>query len=286
MLEESSGNKISSNNITESGQCVKLSASSNYNEIYGNRFLNSRNSSETEALFNAAENPLGIQIDNCHHNKIYQNLLVNHLLAIDCDEISNTQIFDNIILDCGCALTLSTSTENSFFQNNVTDTNCGVSIYGGGGDNTFFHNNFLNINVNAYEEHKSYMEIMYGLDLPDIYSDNNTWDAGYPAGGNYWSDYNGTDEDSDGIGDTSYMVSADYTDRYPLMKPFVVLDNMDVEEENRSEPYDHDMIPGEIASLTPSPEPSPATLILLSVASVVAISAVTGLLVYFKKHKR
>ncbi len=54
------------------------------------------------------------------------------------------------------------------------------------------------------------------------------WDAGYPAGGNYWSDYYGIDLCSgpnqslcvapDGFGDTPYPISASRVDRYPLMR--------------------------------------------------------------------
>jgi hypothetical protein len=56
----------------------------------------------------------------------------------------------------------------------------------------------------------------------------NLWDDGYPSGGNYWSDYNGTDlcsgsyqneTDSDGIGDAPYVVYTNITDRYPLIAP-------------------------------------------------------------------
>jgi nitrous oxidase accessory protein NosD len=44
---------------------------------------------------------------------------------------------------------------------------------------------------------------------------SDTWDDGYPFGGNYWSNYTGIDEysgpsqnetSSDGIGDTPYVV--------------------------------------------------------------------------------
>jgi hypothetical protein len=52
------------------------------------------------------------------------------------------------------------------------------------------------------------------------------WDNGYPDGGNYWSDYTGTDvysgagqnmPGSDGIGDTPYVIDAHNRDNYPLM---------------------------------------------------------------------
>ena len=42
-----------------------------------------------------------------------------------------------------------------------------------------------------------------------------TWDDG--RDGNYWSDYNGTDVNGDGIGDTAYVFDVQNEDRYPLM---------------------------------------------------------------------
>ncbi|RLI64672.1 MAG: hypothetical protein DRO67_03850, partial [Candidatus Asgardarchaeum californiense] len=58
----------------------------------------------------------------------------------------------------------------------------------------------------------------------------NTYDNGYPSGGNYWDDYTGEDNFSgpnqnisgpDGIGDTPYLIpGGSNQDRYPLMHPY------------------------------------------------------------------
>ncbi|MBN1671120.1 MAG: right-handed parallel beta-helix repeat-containing protein, partial [Kiritimatiellae bacterium] len=76
-------------------------------------------------------------------------------------------------------------------------------------DNTFYGNDFIGNTVHAQVDEDRY---------------SNTWDNGYPAGGNYWEDYAGVDDyggpnqdqaGSDGIGDTAYTVSAGNVDRYP-----------------------------------------------------------------------
>jgi hypothetical protein len=57
----------------------------------------------------------------------------------------------------------------------------------------------------------------------------NIWDYGYPSGGNYWSDCNGTDlcrgtfqneTGNDGIIDTPYVIDINNTDHCPLMNPW------------------------------------------------------------------
>jgi nitrous oxidase accessory protein NosD len=70
-------------------------------------------------------------------------------------------------------------------------------------NNFFYHNNFINNGINAYD------------------CSSNTWDNSYPSGGNYWDDYYGVDDDGDGIGDTPYSIpGGDNEDNYPLMHMF------------------------------------------------------------------
>ena len=59
----------------------------------------------------------------------------------------------------------------------------------------------------------------------------NTWDAGYHGGGNYWSTHTGDDRcsgrgqntcpDPDGIGDAPFPVDNNAQDRFPLMESIV-----------------------------------------------------------------
>ena len=107
----------------------------------------------------------------------------------------------------GSGILLYHSSDNTITGNNITNHDYAGIYLDQSSGNSFYHNNFLN---NYYQAYGSYSA--------------NTWDGGYPSGGNYWSDYTGVDEKSgpnqdepgsDGIGDTSSSIG----DRYPLMNP-------------------------------------------------------------------
>jgi parallel beta-helix repeat protein len=142
---------------------------------------------------------------------------------------SGSIVTGNIIQNCGEAGLVIASVSANTVSNNVFISNeTGVFSVDSSYDNLIYHNSFIG---NSYRNAAD-----------DLQGSGNIWDSGYPAGGNYWSDYDepsegaydlfsGENQDipgSDGIADTSYYVFLYYPevpgyslDRYPLMEPLI-----------------------------------------------------------------
>jgi parallel beta-helix repeat protein len=139
----------------------------------------------------------GISIlgNNIMGNGRYNNGLLLNLSS------NNVISRNNITNNYYEGVTLISSNFNTFSENYVANTNEDVRLMSSS-SNTFFHNNFARAD--------SPQVIFDGL------SASNVWDDGYPSGGNYWSDYAGSDSDGDGIGDTPYTIDGNNQDHYPL----------------------------------------------------------------------
>ena len=74
--------------------------------------------------------------------------------------------------------------------------------------NVLYHNTFVNNTRQVYD---------CECTDPHTIQHLNRWDNG--TAGNYWNNYNGTDTNGDGIGDTPYTISDDDSDTHPLMNP-------------------------------------------------------------------
>ncbi len=182
-----------------------------------------------------AENVYGVSLVGEAKSTIEMNNASDNIYGIGCRYSSNNSLIENTFFKntCGTLLIYSSNnnsiTRNQFAenqygieftatdynlvtQNNISAGSCGILI-DVSFNNTIYHNNLIN-NVQQVQ--------MYT-------QSTNIWKNDYPSGGNYWSDYNGTDlylgpaQDQiggDGIGDTPYLIDANNIDHYPLMNPW------------------------------------------------------------------
>ncbi|KYK20215.1 hypothetical protein AYK25_01365 [Thermoplasmatales archaeon SM1-50] len=104
-------------------------------------------------------------------------------------------------------------TRNNIIINNTIQKNNYYGLYVIEANNTIFHNNIIQ---NTYQV----FDVIAG----------STWDGGYPTGGNYWSDYIGSDETEDGIGEDPYPTGNGSADEYPLINPYGSVFNEDTGE--------------------------------------------------------
>jgi len=155
----------------------------------------------------------GIAICHSNRNKLINNTASdNYQYGIELDHSNYTIVLGNVAsnnvgsggdyLEFGIKLQ---SLANCIIKNNnFSDNNKGIMILASS-NNTIYHNNFIDNDLQAW-----------------CNVTGNKWDNGYPSGGNYWSDYDGTDLPlSDGIGRTPYVINENNQDNYPLTSPHV-----------------------------------------------------------------
>ena len=155
----------------------------------------------------------GIRLWFSSNNKLSNNTVTFNDHGINYGYSSGNTLSGNTLANNGLGIWLCYSVNNllygNIFMNNY------YAIYNDySSNNSIYSNNFV---------HNSYQHGYF--DRPD----KNNWDNGYFAGGNYWSDYNGTDvysgpdqneTGSDGLGDTPYRIDPGNQDNYPLMGMF------------------------------------------------------------------
>jgi parallel beta-helix repeat protein len=197
---------------------------SNDNIITNNTFINNNKSS--------------ILLYKSHFNYVYNNKMTKNIKqGLDIYDSRNNSVINNFISENINGVTVDKYSDNNTFLNNTISKNRenGFWIRRSINNNTIANNliseNTISINVSdtAYDTLIYHNNIIANLNPPiDESINNNSWDNGYPSGGNFWSDYNGLDFNStpsqnvpppDGIGDTPYVIDSDSQDNYPLMTP-------------------------------------------------------------------
>ncbi len=202
---------IAGNYIKTNGELGIYLRESYQNKLYDNVLVNdglyARDSSENTVEGNTINDRPLIYLEN------EQNQTVNdagQVILINCEDI-RVQGLTLSSVDFGLELWHSNNTY--IVNNNFTNNLFAMLIYSST-NNTFYHNRFVeNTRGQIYFP-------AYGTELPNI------WNQSYPSGGNYWSDYTGSDENSgpyqnitgsDGVGDSPYIINGVNVDQYPLM---------------------------------------------------------------------
>ena len=139
---------------------------------------------------------------------------------------------------------MNSSSNNTLTNNTINSNDRGID-FDGGSNNTITNNKLLNnsrgISGSPCEYNFIYNNYFNNIDNVGYFQGPNVWNLtktpgknivdGNYLGGNYWNDYNGTDTDKDGIGDTPYVIDENNTDYLPLIvKDEFLVHNIDTGE--------------------------------------------------------
>lgn len=164
---------------------------------------------------------VGIGLVSTNYNTIFECNITNCTYGIWGAETMNNTISGNIISNNTYGIFFFTVFYNDIYGNNITNNDYGVWLEYST-NNKFYHNYFID---NTNQTH---------IETSDGYPAN-TWDDGYPSGGNYWSDfeerypgvediYSGeypqSEPGSDGFWDGPYEINESNIDHYPIVPEF------------------------------------------------------------------
>jgi len=156
---------------------------------------------------------VGISI-NYQNNVTIKNLQINNFSSgIGFEVAYNNTISSNLLLNNGVGIHLTDSDNNIFTGNTFMDNEQGFYLFICY-NNSIYNNSYINNTRQVFDNW------FINPALPEELESVNIWYNG--TTGNYWSDYNGTDNNADGIGDSPYIINNLNQDNYPLIEEFII----------------------------------------------------------------
>lgn len=164
-------------------------------------------------------------------------ITVPYIIGLDFDETVSGVAVKNLNVNWFSIGVYIRTTNNTLAGNAVTDNIVGILLSGSANNITdnYIRNNrqglffgFEQVNGSSFnipadievsQNSFLYNEMQLSGCVCEVYNfteARHAWD--YNGRGNYWSDYNGTDSNGDGIGDTYYIIDPLNYDRYPLIE--------------------------------------------------------------------
>lgn len=201
---------IDENNIAYCGQAVSVEESSHMriaeNFLFGNSGgVICLNSNDSMVITNDISNTYnGISFYEDSNWTVAYNNIGGNSEGISVEWSLGCQIYENEITNNTVGVSLKQYVENyEIFENRIYNNSVGISL---ACDKITFHRNIFFNNTKHVEN----------MLLNETGKGYNDWNDGKGIG-NYWGDYQGYDDDGDGVGESPYVIDMKNRDYYPLI---------------------------------------------------------------------
>jgi hypothetical protein len=199
---------------------TSLYIAQNYAEYLPGPAIDLENDQNANVLLNHINNLTGpasaaLRVDNCSGTSLVENNITGVPIGLQFIDDLGTQAVSNNVSSSGTSFAAWSNVNLSVIANQFWFNAADFTVVG---------------NVGAVVYHNNFVSGRGWTILPPILP-HVVWDAGFPHGGNYWSNHTGPDVETgsgqnvslpqgDGIVDTPVILSYGEEDRYPLALPW------------------------------------------------------------------